>query len=145
MNICYGNSITIYLNELPLYVDVDGKIKAGKKEPSIFQIRHQNPEISTGNPLLGGNAVKLYVGDVLCKIGNDGYIYCKPDAVGKENIRILDKHGQDKIPIVDDHYVKFRQPGYGIDCSLVPGKQALNAKIKKSWQYYGFTIHLVKQ
>ena len=140
----YGDTVTFATYNGPLYVDKsDGMIKCdGRTSASKLVLRHPTKKDSK-DVILGGASVQLLFNGQLCKIRDDGFIVCGKDVLGGENIKILDKHGQDKIQLENGHYIKFRQPNNGVDCSVVPGRQALNCKIKQSWQYYGFIMRKV--
>ena len=136
----YGDKVKFYtFNQGYFHVDQkDGKIRASNIPASIFEIRNPT-NYKSQDILLGGQAINLIYNNMTCKITPEGFVISSPNVQGGDQIRILDKHGRDKIQIYDEAYIKFRQPGNGIDCSL-QRKKALNCKIKRSWEYYGFVI-----
>lgn len=140
----FGDSVQFFLFDQPLYIDqADGHIKVSKDaQPTTFTLLHpansQNKAV-----ILGGAGVLMMGGGKPCMIQDDGFVICGSESTGTKIIRILDKHGQDKVKLQNGHYVKLRQPKNGIDCSIVPGQQSLNCKIKRSWQYYGLVMQKV--
>jgi hypothetical protein len=140
----YGDNVTLENMDYVLFVDTsDGKIKVTDVyPPTEFLLKHPtNP--TNRDIILGGASVKMQANGFNAKVGSDGFIRCLETAEGPDLLRILDKHGKNKVKLTDGHYIKFREPGIAIDCSAVYGKHALNARLKESWQYYGFVMRRV--
>ncbi len=136
----YGDKVKFYSFQQGYFnVDPDDKkIRTNETSSSIFEIRHPT-NYKSKDILLGGQAVNLLYNNISCKITDKGYVIVSNKIEGNDQIRILDKHGRDKIELYDESYIKLRQPGNGIDCSLERNK-ALNCMVKRSWEYYGFIM-----
>ena len=139
----YGDIVSFYLFDEALSINPkNGRLRTGDDPPEKFCLKHFSDD-SNKEVILGGSSLRIVGPDnCLCRVGKDNVVYCKSDVEGTSVIRILDKHGADKVELVDGHYVKFRVPGNGIDLSSIPGKQPL-ALVKQNWRYYGFIMRKV--
>lgn len=83
--------------------------------------------------ILGGQAIRLQG----CRLDGNGTVVC--DGKQESDIRILIKHGGDKVPVLNGDLIKLRKPGSSIDCSF-DMKSPVNCDTKRSQEYYGFVI-----
>ena len=139
----YGDKVMFYLFDKALSIDPrNGMLCTGKEPPEAFYLKHISDDSNT-SIILGGSSLRIIgPNNCPCRLGIDNIVYCKPGAAGDSAIRILDKHGADKVELVDGHYIKFRIPKNGIDLSSIPGKQPL-ALIKQNWKFYGFIMRRI--
>lgn len=130
----------------------DGKAYKRSGHPgTVFQVFKAPYYKSPGNAIMTGKTVLLTVANNTKRCDFEPVVrtlMCskKPDTSRQPTVRILDKHGMDNIPLVNDQLIKFRmveKGGYkvNIDCSAY-GSQPLSCLVKKPQNTYGFIVAL---
>lgn len=138
------NGDMIYVHGFRVHQDNLMQYNANEENATIFTIRKFPYYKSENNTILTGQTVLLTTldGRSCCVDNKTKNVKCGCPEDTPPSLRILDKHGQDKVTLLNAHYVKFREVNSNIDCSIKNGTLMCNTKSAIT-QEYGFMLFKV--
>ena len=115
-----------------------------EKDPTIFTIKKFPFYTSPNNVILTGQSVLLTSRNQTCCVDTKTkYVKCECSKNIRPSLRILDKHGKDKVVMMNRQLIKFRETNNSIDCSIKNGSPLLCNLKSMNPLDYGFVIFKV--